>query len=194
MKEEHRVGSPRTALMKLFQKKEEKKYPAVQLREGARHPFGAIYDYVPMGQGEMALYRALREALPLIDGAVEKLVRLCGGVRVTAPAGQRELEEFLGRVNTGWGQRGLQSFLDQYIDSMLTCGRGIGEMVVDPKAGEIRALLCADPGRVVLREGETPLDFKICAQRTDGSVEVLPRQELLFFTPNQPTPDNPYGA
>ena len=107
--------------MKWFRKKEAGRGGLlVQTREERRHPFGAIYDYVPMGAGEMELYRAIREAVPIVDAAVEKLVRLCGGVRVQVPEGQRELERFLETVNTGWGQRGLQSFLDQYLDSMLT--------------------------------------------------------------------------
>ena len=166
----------------------------VQLREERRHPFGAVYDYVPMGDGETRLYRAIREAVPIVDAAVEKLVRLCGGVTVKVPEGQAELERFLDRVNTGWGQRGLQSFLDQYLDSMLTCGRGVGEMVVDPERGEIAALLCADPEGIALKEGKDPTEFFVCARRMDGQVEPLPRQELILFTPNQPTADAPYGV
>ncbi|MBO5034858.1 MAG: serine/threonine protein phosphatase, partial [Oscillospiraceae bacterium] len=65
--------------------------PVVQLREERRHPFGAVYDYVPMGDGETRLYRAIREAVPIVDAAVEKLVRLCGGVTVKVPEGQAEL-------------------------------------------------------------------------------------------------------
>lgn len=181
--------------MKWFRKKETGRGGLlVQTREANKHPFGAIHDYVPMASGELELYRAIREAVPIVDAAVEKLVRLCGGVTVKATEGQEGLRRFLETVNTGWGQRGLQSFLDQYLDSMLTCGRGVGEMVVDPKRGEIAALLCADPAGVVLKEGETPLDFQVCARRMDGQVEALPRQERIFFTPNQPTPDKPWGV
>ena len=181
--------------MKWFRKKEAGRGGLlVQTREERRHPFGAIYDYVPMGAGEMELYRAIGEAVPIVDAAVEKLVRLCGGVRVQVPEGQRELERFLETVNTGWGQRGLQSFLDQYLDSMLTCGRGVGELVVEEEGREIAALLCADPARIVLREGENPLAFQVCVRREDGRVEELPRQELILFTPNQPTADAPQGA
>ena len=54
--------------------------PVVQTREGTRHPFGALEGYVPLSRGEMDLYRAIREAVPIVDAAVWKLVRLCGGV------------------------------------------------------------------------------------------------------------------
>ena len=166
----------------------------VQTRREERHPFGALEGYVPLGGGELTLYRAIREAVPLVDAAIGKLVRLAGGVRVTAPEGQRGLEEFLRTVDVGRGRRGLQAFLDEYLDSMLVCGQGVGEMVVDRSRGEIAALLCADPAYIELREGESPLDFAVCARRRDGKVEKLERQELVLFTPLQPEAEHPYGV
>ena len=181
--------------MKWFEKKRQGSAGlTVQTREGTRHPFGALDGYVPLGNGDLALYRAIREAVPLVDAAIGKLIRLAGGVRVTAEEGQRELEDFLRTVPTGRGQRGLQSFLDTYLDSMLVCGRGVGEIVTDPRRGEVAALLCADPASIELKEGETPLDFTVCARRSDGSVEELKRQDLILFTPFQPEADAPYGV
>ena len=181
----------------LFEKKTEGTAAlAVQLREGGRRPLGALGDYAPLGQGEFALYRAVREAVPIVDAAVLKLIRLTGGVRARCEeeGAQGELERFLKRVDTGRGQRGLQSFLDCYLDAMLTCGRGIGELVLDGEGREIRALLCGDPADLEIREGESPLDFQLCARRRSGEVEVLPCPELLLFTPFQPGTGAPYGA
>ena len=166
----------------------------VQTRREERHPFGALEGYVPLGGGELTLYRAIREAVPLVDAAIGKLVRLAGGVRVTAPEGQKGLEEFLRTVDVGRGRRGLQAFLDEYLDSMLVFGQAVGEMVVDRSRGEIAALLCADPAYIELREGESPLDFAVCARRRDGKVEELERQELVLFTPLQPEAEHPYGV
>lgn len=106
---------------------------AVQLREGGRHPFGVLDGYVPLSQGEMELYRSIREAVPIVDAALRKLVRLAGGVKVSCreSAAQEGLDWFLQHVNTGRGQRGIQSFLDGYLDSMLTFGRAVGEIVPD---------------------------------------------------------------
>ena len=42
----------------------------VQLRNGERHPFGILGDYVPLRSGEARLYRAVREAVPVVDAAV----------------------------------------------------------------------------------------------------------------------------
>ena len=180
-------------------KRREKGAPAAgaaQLRDAHRHPFSALDGYVPLRNGELALYRAIREAVPVVDAALSKLVRLCGGVTVKCrdTGAQAGLDRFLRTVPTGRGQRGIQSFLDCYLDSMLTCGRAVGEMVPDRSGRDIAAVLCGNVGRIEIREGESPLDFTLCARGTDGTVRPLPRQELLLFTPFQPETDSPYGV
>ena len=158
---------------------------AVQLREGGRHPFGVLDGYVPLSQGEMELYRSIREAVPIVDAALRKLVRLAGGVKVSCreSAAQEGLDWFLQHVNTGRGQRGIQSFLDGYLDSMLTFGRAVGEIVPDRRGREIAAVLCGNPADVEIRGG-----------RGAGQLRELPRQELLLFTPFQPEVGSPYGV
>ena len=169
---------------------------AVQLREGGRHPFGVLDGYVPLSQGEMELYRSIREAVPIVDAALRKLVRLAGGVKVSCreSAAQEGLDWFLQHVNTGRGQRGIQSFLDGYLDSMLTFGQAVGEIVPDRRGREIAAVLCGNPADVEIREGESPLEFTLWGRDGDGQLRELPRQELLLFTPFQPEVGSPYGV
>ena len=136
--------------MRWFKREKKADFPGeVQLRGAERHPFGMLGDYVPLSRGEAQLYRAVREAVPVVDAAIWKLIRLAGGVQVRCAdgGGQKELDRFLRQVNTGRGQRGLQSFLDQYLDSMLTCGRGVGEIVLDWSKKEIAAVLCGKIGK-----------------------------------------------
>ena len=84
---------------------------------------------MPLGRGEARLYRAVREAVPVVDAAIYKLIRMTGGV--TAACGEAEAErglrEFLRTVPAGRGQAGLNAFLDGYLDSLLTCGGGRSE-------------------------------------------------------------------
>lgn len=183
--------------MRLWPKKSEKPAAgAVQLREAGRHPFGMLEGYVPLSRGDIAVYRAIREAVPVVDAAIVKLVRLCGGVLVKCRDGraQEELERFLRTVPTGRGQRGVESFLEQYLDSLFVCGRAIGEIVPEQGGGGIAALLCGDPGRLEIKEGEDPLNVTLCVRDGDGTIRELPRQELLLFTPFQPEAGNPYGV
>ena len=183
--------------MKWFEKKKPAgKPPQVQLRDWERHPFGVLDQYVPLRSGEITLYRSIREAVPIIDAAIWKMVRLCGGVQVRCSdtRAQQGLNRFLATVDTGRGQQGLQSFLDQYLDCMLTCGQGVGEMVLDPQGKTIAALLCADPALVEIREGDSPLDFRLCVREDGGQPKELPWQQLLLFTPFQPEAEHPYGV
>ena len=169
---------------------------AVQLRSGARHPFDALERYVPLQKGEIPLYRAVREAVPIVDAAVLKLIRLSGGVtaRCEDPDAQAGLDRFLRTVPVGRGQRGIQAFLDCYLDSMLTCGRAVGEIVLSRDGRSIAAVLCGNVEDLEIREGDSPLDVTLCARRPGGQIQELPYQDLLLFTPFQPETDNPYGV
>ena len=169
---------------------------AVQLRGGRRQAFGMLESYVPLRDGETALYRAVREAVPVVDAAVCKLVRLTGGVRVSCSdkRAQQELERFLQTVNAGRGQRGINAFLDCYLDSLLTCGRALGEIVPDAEGRGIAAVLCADVEQAEVCEGDSPLDFTICVRDGHGRSVPLKYQELLLFTPLNPEAEHPYGV
>ena len=177
------------------QKRREPPAALVQVRREEGHPFGALDRYIPLRTGEMALYRAIREGVPIVDAAIWKLVRLCGGLTVRCGDAQAQsgLEEFFRNVDTGWGQRGIQSFLDRYLDDLFTCGHGLGEMVLTPDGRDIAALLRADPEQVEARLGSTPLDFRLCRAGL-GEGRELPYQDLLLFTPFQPTGDDPCGV
>ena len=157
----------------------------VQLRGGERHPFALIDGYVPLHEPAFGLYRAIREAVPVVDAAVLKLVRLAGGVRVTCAdkALEKRLGEFLRTVPVGWNQVGIQAFLDSYLDCLLTCGKAVGEVVPTRDGRGVAAVLCGNVSDVQIKEGETPLDGKLARKESDGSVTVLPRQELLLFSP-----------
>lgn len=169
---------------------------AVQIRDGGRHPFGILDGYVPLRNGEMALYRSIREAVPIVDAAIWKLIRLAGGVRPVCRdrCAQEGLDRFLKHVDTGRGQRGIQSFLDCYLDAMLTCGRGVGEIVLDRRRRDIAAVLCADPADVEIKEGSSPMEFALWGRDAGGALKELPRQDLLLFTPFQPEVGSPYGV
>ena len=65
-----------------------------KVRSGAQHPFGALERYVPMQDGQTALYRAVREAVPIVDAAILKLIRLCGGMGAVCERAQAQGAEY----------------------------------------------------------------------------------------------------
>lgn len=150
---------------------------AVQVRERGGHPFAALRGYMPLGGADAALYRSVREAVPIVDAAIGKLVRLSGGFRVLCEdeRAQEELGEFLRTVNVGHAQMGFNAFLDKYLDSLLTNGRAVGEIVPDAEGREIAAVLCHRVEQLALREGETALDVRFCGYDAAGRLHELPR-------------------
>lgn len=167
-----------------------------QITRGEDHPFGILRSYVPLRQNETALYRAIREAVPLVDACIYKIIRLCGGVSAECgdPAAQEELRRFLEQVPVGRGQFGINAFLDQYLDSMLVFGQAVGEIVPTRDNRDIAALLCARVDDIQVREGDSPLDFALCAMDPEGRSSPLPYQQLLLFTPFNPEAHSPYGV
>ena len=165
-----------------------------QLRSGTVHPFGALRGYAPLGGGEEMVYRQIREAIPVLDAAVGKLVRLSGGFSVECPNPecQRRLENFLSTVPCGRGQFGINSFLGGYVDSLLTYGRSVGEMVV--ANGKLRAVCWGDVNTLEVWQGDSPLDMVLWGPDEQGNMRPLPYQQLLLFTTWNPEPAHPYGV
>ena len=165
-----------------------------QLRSGNAHPFGAMRSFQPLGGGEERIYRELREALPVLDAAVGKMVRLCGGFQPKCrnPEAQERLETFLKTVPCGRGQVGMDSFLSGYLDSLLTYGRAVGEMVV--AGGRLRAVCWGDVTALEAQEGENPLETVLWGRDEHGLLRPLPYQHLLLFTTMNPEPAHPYGV
>lgn len=165
-----------------------------QLRSGDRHPFGSLRSFVPLGTGQEEIYRQLREAVPVLDAAVGKLVRLSGGfgVECASRAAQTRLEQFLKTMPCGYGQVGIDSFLSCYMDSLLTYGRAVGEMVVSD--GRVKGLCWGDVTALDICQGENPLEVVLWGPNQHGTMRPLPYQHLLLFTALNPEPKNPYGV
>ncbi len=165
-----------------------------QLRSGDIHPFGAMRTFRPLGGGEERVYREMREAIPVLDAAVGKMVRLCGGFQVKCrnPEAQKRLEQFLLTVPCGRGQVGMDSFLSGYLDSLLTYGRSVGEMVV--AGGRLRAVCWGDVTTLEIQEGDNSLETVLWGMDEHGLMRPLPYQHLLLFTTMNPEPAHPYGV
>ena len=174
-----------------MKKKTEAPAAVAQLRLGNAHPFGGLRGYVPLGGGEERIYRELRAAVPVVDAAIGKLVRLCGGFTVKCRR-EAQLREFLRTVPCGRGQVGIDAFLSAYLDSLLTYGRAVGELVV---AGErLRAVCWGDVTALEVREGANALNMELWGPDDRGQMHRLPWQELLLLTTLNPEPEHPYGV
>ena len=178
-------------------KNKEKKAGTValcQLRSGSYRSYGTLRQVTPLGTGEEELYRQIREAIPALDAAVGKLVRLSGGFSVACknPQAQQRLERFLREVPCGYGQVGIDSFLSCYVDSLLTYGRAVGEVLV--KDGRVKGLCWGDVTLLEACEGESPMEVVLWGPDQKGNMMPLRYQNLLLFTALNPETKHPYGV
>ena len=180
--------------MKWNKKKDGGPVAVCQIRSGETHPFGTLRQGVPLGTGEEQVYRQVREAVPVLDAAVGKLVRLSGGFSVQCrnKAAQEKLERFLKTVACGHGQVGIHSFFSAYLDSLLTYGRAVGELVV--AGGKLRGVCCGDVTALEIHEDAGGLDVELWGPDDRGMLRPLPYQHLLLFTARDPEPAHPYGV
>ncbi len=119
--------------MSIFDKVGKRKVCTSTPQTSVSHPFESLCNYSPSGVCQPDLYRSLREAIPVIDTAIYKLVRLTGGFCVVANNGrnQHQLDNFVRNINIGGAGKGLQQFIDTYFEQLLTFGTAAGEIVTD---------------------------------------------------------------
>jgi hypothetical protein len=136
---------------------------------------------------DVALYTAMRQSVPIIDAALDKIVRLAVGFSVKAqnPACQKALDEFARSVRVGAASRGLQQFVCVYLDSLLTYGNAVGEIVLTRGGDDIAALYNASLKDIRIKRGASPLETVI--EAGDGvSFTPVRYPELVLFTPLNP--------
>ena len=135
--------------------------------------FDFVNSYVPLSNGQTRLYRELREAVPIIDAAILKTVRLTGGFRVECAKPQHTalLNSFLQSVPVSSGRHGVFEFISTYFEQLLTYGTAVGEIVTDSR-GNIAALYNADIEDIELRRADNNIDCLVCTRNGGEAVPV----------------------
>lgn len=181
--------------MGLFRKKGEPaaECAAVQTGRPRRLPFETD-DTAPLGTAQHRLYYALREAVPVIDAAVFKLVRLTGGFDVDCGGGkaQAALDAFLQNVPVGGSQRGIEAFISTYFEQLLTCGTAVGELVTDAR-GLPAALYNARLDDIELGRTPNGLDAEVRV-RGAGKAEPVRCPQLVMLSVLNPQPGRLEGT
>ena len=158
------------------------------------HPYGRLSALVPTRAGSLELFRLLREAVPIIDAAIMKTVRLLGTFNVFCDEAQAQakLRAFLRTVPVGALRHGIDSFLSTYFEQLLTYGTAIGEMVLTD--GHLTDLYNADLRCTALSYGSSPLDIVVSAQDESGHFVPVPWQALILKSVHDPEPGALYGT
>jgi hypothetical protein len=159
----------------------------------AADPYGDYYEFSDIGV-ENGLYESLRLRVPVIDAAILKIVRLTGGFRVIAQNERVQdlLDDFCENVPVGYCGKGLAAFTDAYLDSLITYGNAVGEMLIDRDNLAFGGLYNAKPSDLEVVKGNNPLEKNYC-KRIDNKRIPLPHPENILFTPLNPLSGQIYG-
>lgn len=133
---------------------------------------------------EKELYDRLKFAVPVIDAALMKIVRLTGGFRVICSDDrfQEELDRFLENVPVGLAGKSLSDFIDNYLDSLLTYGSAVGELVIDSRENRIAGLYNGDVSLVDICQGSSPLSRSYLIRRENGTSEQVAHPERILYS------------
>lgn len=184
--------------MKFFNIRKKNEYSSVQTVSSPPkiHPFYELTNYNPKTDAEYELYTLLREAVPIIDAAICKTVRLVGSFKISCSNIELEnmLNDFISHVKVNSCEIGLNAFISTYLDQMLTYGTAIGEIVPNSLNNDIAALYNASLKNVKLKTGKNPLNLEVCKEDQNGNIVPLQYQNLLLVTPLKPEPGKIYGT
>ena len=164
---------------------------AVPQTGGNSHPFMSLSSYNPTSP-DMELYRSLREAIPVIDAALYKLIRLLGNFEIICSdkEAEKELRDFLQSVNVGGTRQGINAFISSYFEQLLTYGTAVGEICTDGRS--ITHLFNADLRTISLSYGENPLDV-IVSSESSGTFTPVKYPSLVLLSVHNPEPGKLYG-
>lgn len=171
--------------------------PPVLASVGAplHEPFGALgtYSMPPAVCGD--LYRALREAIPVIDAGIYKLIRLTGGFQAVCADKRFQpiLDEFCKNVPADSGSVSLQGFLDCFFEQLLTYGTAVAEMVTD-STGKIQYLYNAPHTAYRLRRSKADFRRPQVLPADDLTDTPLPHQDMLLVCTLGAQPGEVYGT
>ncbi|MCM1365271.1 MAG: phage portal protein [Faecalibacterium sp.] len=158
------------------------------------HPFYRLGGYLPEKSGDMELYRALREAVPIIDAAIFKIIRLLGSfeIKTENKLATKQLASFLENVDVGGTRCGIDAFISTFFEQLLTYGTAVGEMIVTD--GKFSHLFNADLKSVSLSQGDTPLDIIVSADNGMGEFIPVKSPSLILKCVHNPEPGKIYGT
>lgn len=154
-----------------------------QIRDSWDTPYAAYFgDYIPL-TANLDFYDIIREAIPLFDVMVSKRVNLIGDFRLDGEGNQTVqdfLDWFYQNVQVGYLSRGYMVWLRQLIDSTISKGFGIGELVPNSTIEGVYCLKIGKANNFRFKPAGKELEI---VQVIEGQMKPikLENQDLLYY-------------
>ncbi len=172
-------------MIRPFGRKKEKTYSQVAVAgvpQTASQSLSSVFNDTKSFYAERQLYESLKNSVPVIDGAISKIVRLTGGFNVSCSDKkyEKQLSEFLAGVNVGGNLVGINAFTDMFLNQLLTYGTAVGEMVMN-RDNRSFSLYNGELNDIVLeRNKNDPMQIDICTLASGAPVPVKNSQTVLL--------------
>lgn len=154
-----------------------------------------LFTLQPGGANERQLYDNLRYSVPIVDAAIQKIIRLVGGYRVicTDERFQAEMDRFTEEIPVGTGGMSLFAFTDAFLDSLLTYGSAAAEMLVNYQTGEVEGIAPLNINRFCCRAGANSCDRRYFMLGEDEEWYSVPNPQFIMYCALNPNAKNPDG-
>lgn len=179
--------------MKLFSSK---KAAGKVTANAGRQAVKPVFRLAPTGEiFEHEFYDSLRAELPILDACIGKIVRLTGDFRLKAEKDtvQPLLDRFAMEVPVGISGVSINTFADMYLDSLLTYGKAIGEIIPDKSRRTVSGLWVGDSSLFRVKEGKNRNEMEITRVFGNEESPVI-NPERILYTALNPTPKHPDGV
>ena len=159
------------------------------------YPFKVLEKSTAYSNSELKLYKVLKEAVPIIDAAISKILRLTGEFKIVCETEyvQEKINRFISDVQVNACSKGVNNFVLSHLNQLLTYGTAVGEIVLDDFGENISALYSASLSDVELKTDSNPLDLKIYRKKSDGETELIKYPDLILISTLNPEPGCIYG-
>ncbi len=161
---------------------------AVQTSSASRHPYYRLSSYMPLN-GKSRVYAQVRQAVPIIDAAVNKIIRLTDGFRFETGDEMLDIRmnDYFDSINVGGNQRGISAFISNYLSQLLTFGTAVGEVVLSNNG--IYALYNSDLADLELKRAANGIDVEFYNYN-----EKIPNPSLVLYSVLNPKPGDLCGT
>lgn len=139
--------------------------------------------------GKSRVYAQVRQAVPIIDAAVNKIIRLTDGFRFETGDEMLDIRmnDYFNNINVGGNQRGISAFISNYLSQLLTFGTAVGEVVLSNNG--IYALYNSDLADLELKRAANGIDVEFYNYN-----EKIPNPSLVLYSVLNPKPGDLCGT
>ena len=186
-------------MIPIFRNRKQKKQNSnssftLQTRPKKLSDLESVFGYDLISNSSNVLYKKIREYIPIVDAAFEKIEKITGSFKFKCKDKKAEifLNNFATNIKVGHSMMGINAFLQVYLDSLLMYGNAVGEIVLD-KNYNIKALYNANINDISFYLDKNKLTVNIYTKNINEEPIKIKNKDLILFSALNPSPGEVKG-